>query len=100
MSRTRKTTLANLVLKLSPLPKTYLVYMRSSCPAHNSLNIWNIFMKLHRWPNHMETICREQKKKNLANLVFEFNPFAKNPCRVKLKICVQLITLKPYRIYL
>ena len=61
MSRTRKTTLANLVLELSPLNKTYVVYMPSSCPAHNSLNIWNILMKIHRWPNHVETMYGNKK---------------------------------------
>ena len=37
MSRTRRVTLANLVSEFSLLPKTYVVYMPSSCPAHNSL---------------------------------------------------------------
>ena len=62
VSRTRKTTLANLVLELFPLNKPYVVYMPSPCPVHNSLNIWNIFMEIHRWPNHIETMYGDKKK--------------------------------------
>ena len=43
-------------IKFYPCPSAHL------CPAHNSLTVWNIFMKLHRWLNHIETMCREQSR--------------------------------------
>ena len=76
----RKTTLACLVFELSALD---LVPYSKPCPGHNSLTIWNIFMKLqvHAW--HWDDVSWTRKT-TLACLVFELSaldlvPYSK-PC--------------------
>ena len=59
-----------LVWFLNYMPLT-LVPSSKPCPGHNSLTVWNIFMKLYRCMHDTETMCRE--KKTLACLVFELS---------------------------
>ena len=52
-----------LVFELSALD---LVPYSKPCPGHNSLTVWNIFMKLYRFMHDIETMCREKGKTTLA----------------------------------
>ena len=47
VSGTRKTTLANSVFALTPLPKTYVVQCLLNVRPIAPKIIWNIFMKFH-----------------------------------------------------
>ena len=53
----KKTTLACLVFELSALD---LLPYSKPYPGHNSLIVWNIFMKLYRCMHDIETMCQDQ----------------------------------------
>ena len=63
MSCKRKTTLACLVFELSALD---LVPYSKPCPGHNSLTVWNRFMKLYRCMHDIETLCHEKGRHKYA----------------------------------
>ena len=50
------------VFELFPLD---LIPYSKPCPGHNSLTVWNIFMKLHRCIHHNKTMCHEQGRQLL-----------------------------------
>ena len=58
----RKTILACLVFELSALD---LVPYSKPGPGHNSLTVWNIFMKLYRCMHDIDTMCREKGRQLL-----------------------------------
>ena len=58
----KENNLACLVFELSAFD---LVPYSKSCPGHNSLTVWNIFMKLYRCMHDIETMCREKGKQLL-----------------------------------
>ena len=58
----KKTALACMVFKLSALD---LVPYSKPCPGHNSLTVWNIFMKLYRCMHGNATMCREKGRQLL-----------------------------------
>ena len=59
VSWTRKTTLVCLVFELHVSALDLVPYSKP-CPVHNSLTVWNIFIKLYRCLHDIETMCHEQ----------------------------------------
>ena len=52
-----------LVWFLNYLPLT--VPYSKPCPGHNSLTVWNIFMKLYRCMHDIEMMCHEKGRQHL-----------------------------------
>ena len=42
---------------IAPCLKPMWCNAENLCPPYSSLTVWNIFMELHRWPNHIKTVC-------------------------------------------
>ena len=52
-------------LNYLPLLTMSFPYLRTShkpCPGHNSLIVWNIFMKLYRRLHDIKTMCHEKER--------------------------------------
>ena len=64
-------TLSYLVYELSALD---LVPYSKLCPGHNSLTIWNIFMKLYRCMHGIETMCHDKGRQLLLVWFFNYLP--------------------------
>ena len=43
-----------------------LVPYSKLCPGHNSLAVWNIFMKLSRCMHDIETMCHEKGRRDVS----------------------------------
>ena len=67
----KEDNLACLVFELSDLD---LVPYSKQCPGHNSLTVWNIFMKLYRCMHDIETMCREQGRQLLLVWLLNYLP--------------------------
>ena len=67
----KEDNLAGLVFELSALD---LVHYSKPCPGHNSLIVWNIFMKLYRCMHDIETMCHEQGKELLLVSFLSYLP--------------------------
>ena len=67
----RKTTLACLIFELSALD---LVVYSKPCVSHNSLTVWNIFMKLYRCMHDIETMCHEHGRQLLLARFMNYLP--------------------------
>ena len=63
-------TLACLVFELSA---SDLVPDSKLCPGHNSLTVWNIFMKLYRCMHDIETMHSEKGRQLLLVWFFELS---------------------------
>ena len=63
--------LACLVFELSALD---LVPYSKPCPGHNSLTVWNIFMKLYKCMHDIETMCREKGRQHLLVWFLNYLP--------------------------
>ena len=74
MSRTRKTTFACLVFEL---PALDLVPYSKPCVGHNSLTVWNIFMKLYRCMHDIEAMCNEHGRQLLLIWFINYLPLTK-----------------------
>ena len=84
---------ACLVFELSALD---LVPYSKLCPGHNTLTVWNIFMKLYRCMHDIETMCHEQGRQLLLVWFLNYLPLT----YFHIVNCVWAITPKPYGIYL
>ena len=65
-----KTTLTILVSELSPLPKIHVVWCWKFMSDSQLL-----FIKLHRWLNHIKTMCRGKMEHNSGNFGFWISLF-------------------------
>ena len=81
-----------LVFELFPLD---LILYSKSCPGHNSLTVWNIFMKLKQCMHHSETMCHEQGRQLLHFWCLNYFPLT----RFHIVNRVRDITPKLYGIY-
>ena len=61
-----------LVWFLNYLPLT--VPYKKPCPGHNSLTVWNIFMKLYRCMHDIETMCHEKERELLLVWFLNYLP--------------------------
>ena len=52
-----------------------LVPYSKPCLGHNSLTVWNIFVKLYRCMHDIETICHEKGRQLLLVCLFNYLPF-------------------------
>ena len=75
MSRIRMTTLAFLLLALSPFVMSDSDYPLIPCPLYKSKSLWNIFMILGGNVEQDQTTCRVQEKTTLPFLLFVLSPF-------------------------
>ena len=89
----RKTTPACLVFELSALE---LVPYSKPCVGHNSLTVWNIFMKHYRCMHDIETMCHEKGRQRLLVWFLNYLPLT----LIHIVNRVWAITPKPYGIYL
>ena len=80
------------VFELFPLD---LIPYSKRCPGHNSLTVWNIFMKLHRCIHHNKTMCHEQGRQLLHFWFLNYFPLT----RFHIVNRVGAITPKLYGIY-
>ena len=60
-----------LIFALSALD---LVPYSKPCPGHNSLTVWNIFMKLYKCMHDIETMFREKERQLLLVWFFNYLP--------------------------
>ena len=67
----KEDNLACLVFELSALD---LVPYSKPCSGHNSLTVWNIFMKLYRCMHDIETICPEKERQLLLVCFLNYLP--------------------------
>ena len=51
-----------------------LVPYSKRCPGHNSLIVWNIFMKIYRCMHDIETMCCEKGKQILLVWFLNYLP--------------------------
>ena len=80
------------VFELSSL---VLVAYSKRCPGHNSITVWNIFMKLYQCMHHINTMCHEQGRQLLHFLFLNYLSLSK----LHIVNGVQAITPKLYVIY-
>ena len=60
-----------LVFELSALD---LVPYSKPCPGHNTLTVWNIFMKLYRCMHDIEAMCHEKGRQLLLVWFLNYLP--------------------------